>query len=75
MSAKLFIPPFTATCGSDLVDWADTLEDLLASLEGIHESGLEDVAVWHHGRLVALWLHDGSRIDLAALFGAPTAQD
>jgi hypothetical protein len=69
-----FIPAFTATVGTDLVDWADTLDGLLASLEGVFEPGLHaDVAVWRGNRLIALWLHDGRRIDLGPPSGRPAA--
>ena len=57
--------PFVPTVGASLVEGADNLPDLLALLEEVHEVGLDDVAIWAGNRLVALWMHDGRRIDLA----------
>jgi hypothetical protein len=65
-------PAFTATCGADLVDWADRLDDLLAALDRTFDAGLgEDVAFWEDNRLVAVWLSDGRRLDLRAAADTP----
>ena len=71
---NLYVPPpaFAATCAAELVDWAGSLDELLAGLERIYEPGLgEDLAVWEGNRLVAVWLSDGRRLDLRAEAGTP----
>lgn len=38
-------PAYFALCGKETVAWADTLDELIADVEAIHEQG-ESVALW-----------------------------
>jgi hypothetical protein len=45
--------PFTATSGTNVVCWSDTLEDILDQVERVYDVGLdEDLAVWKGNRIL-----------------------
>ncbi len=62
--------PFLALVGAEIVEQADTLDDLLAILRDILDDvGTEDVAVWQ-GPCLLLVLHaDGRVTDFAGMGG------
>lgn len=59
-------PLFFAVCGTEVVGWADSLADLLAELDAIHDDGTgEDVAVWEGGRVRCVLTEEGAVIHIA----------
>jgi hypothetical protein len=61
--------PFIALVGSEVVEQASTLDELLAILRDIFDTGTEDVAVWQ-GPCLLLVLHaDGRVTDFAGMGG------
>ena len=52
--------PFVATVGSEVVESAKSLPELLATLaELLDDTGDEDVVVWHDRRVVLIFRADG----------------
>jgi hypothetical protein len=63
--------PFIALVGSEIVEQADTLDELLAILRDIlDDTGPEDVAVWQ-GPCLLLVLHADGRVTDFAGMGGP----
>jgi hypothetical protein len=58
--------PFVALVGAELVESADTLDELLATLrEILDEKGTEDVVVWRGRRVVLIFRADGRVSDFS----------